>query len=458
MDKTKLLLVEDNKGLREQLKWALTDMYDVYEADSMDACCTVFDSESPQIICLDMGLENIPDRGLEIIDKLITKKRSIKIIVITANTNEKLGPESIRKGAFDFLSKPIDIDHLRFIIERAVRLIGFESIDSTSSETDGIESTENFLMVGKSKSMLRIFEFIKKLGKTDVSVLITGESGTGKELCARAIHFHSNRCGEMFVPINCGAIPENLIESELFGYVRGAFTGANTNKVGLIESADKGTLLLDEIGDMPMNLQVKLLRFLEDQKVQRLGDTVLRKVDVRVIAATNKKNFNAEVERGSGLRSDLYYRLNEFRINLPSLHERSEDIPLIASYIIDKNRNRFNIPKLTLSSRAEKVLQLYSWPGNIRELENKLNRAAIMCVNQTIEPEDLELSTSSFNQISFKEAREMFEKDFITHALRKADYNISEAAKDIGLSRPTFYDLLKKHDIKIRTEKSIQEY
>lgn len=456
MNKTKLLLVEDNQGLREQLKWALTDLYNVYEADSMDACCAVFDSCCPTIVCLDMGLDNIPDRGMEIIDWLITKKRDIKIIVITANTNEKLGPESIRKGAFDFLSKPIDIDHLRFIIERAVRLIGLESIDTASTETEGIESTENFLMVGKSKSMLRVFDFIRKLGKTDVNVLITGESGTGKELCARAIHYHSNRCNQIFVPINCGAIPENLIESELFGYVRGAFTGANTNKIGLIESADNGTLLLDEIGDMPRNLQVKLLRFLEDQKVQRLGDTALRDVNVRVIAATNKKNFNAEVEGGSGLRSDLYYRLNEFRIDLPSLHDRAEDIPLIASYIIEKNRTRFNIPKLKLSPRAEKMLEFYSWPGNIRELENILNRATITCVNETIEPEDLELSTSSFTQISFKEAREMFEKDFITHALKKAEYNISEAAKDIGLSRPTFYDLLKKYDIKIRTEKSIQ--
>jgi DNA-binding NtrC family response regulator len=207
---------------------------------------------------------------------------------------------------------------------------------------------------------------------------------------------------------------------------------------------------------MPKNLQVKLLRFLEDQKVQRLGDTVFRTVNVRIIAATNKKNFNAEVEGGSGLRSDLYYRLNEFRIDLPSLRERADDIPLIAAYIIEKNRVRFNIPKLKLSPRSEKVLLFYSWPGNIRELENKLNRATITCANQTIEPEDLELSTSSFTQISFKEARDMFEKDFITHALRNADYNISEAAKTIGLSRPTLYDLLKKHDIQLRTEKFIQ--
>jgi len=334
---------------------------------------------------------------------------------------------------------------------------GFEAAKEPPAATDGMKSEGEFMMVGTSKPMLRIFEHIRKLAPTDVSVLITGESGTGKELCARAVHYHSNRRDQMFVPINCGAIPENLIESELFGYVRGAFTGANTNKTGLIESADKGTLLLDEIGEMPKNLQVKLLRFLEDQKVQRLGDTAFKTVDVRVIAATNKKKFNAETGDGGGLRSDLYYRLNEFRIDLPPLRERGEDVPLIAQHIVEKNRIRFNSPKLLISPRAQQVLSMYSWPGNVRELENKLNRAAIICVNQTIEPEDLELSASSLTGLSFKDARDMFEKEFITLALRKADHNISEAAKNIGLSRPTLYDLMKKLGIQLSTEKHIQE-
>jgi two-component system, NtrC family, response regulator len=456
MEKIKLMLVDDNQGLREQLKWALIDTYEIVEADSMETCCAMFERHVPQIVCLDMGLDNIPDRGLEIIDRLIVKKRSVKIIVITANTDENLGPESIKRGAFDFLSKPIDIGQLRIIIERACRINDFEKKDDYSLTSKGLESTEEFLMVGKSEPMLRVFEYIRKLGQNNVNVLITGESGTGKELCARAIHYHSNRRDNMFVPINCGAIPENLIESELFGYVRGAFTGANTNKTGLIESADKGTLLLDEIGDMPTNLQVKLLRFLEDQKIQRIGDTTYRSVDVRVIAATNKKNFNTETEKGNGLRSDLYYRLNEFRIDLPSLKERSDDIPLISKYFIEKNQIRFSMPMLKLSPRAEKVLFMYSWPGNIRELENKLNRAAITCVNQTIEPEDLELAESSLSGSSLKEARDMFEKEFIIRALKKTDYNISDTAKYVGISRPTLYDLLKKHDIQLHIEKSIE--
>jgi two-component system, NtrC family, response regulator len=457
MKKNIIMLVDDNHGLREQLKWALNDTYDICEADSMDSCLSVYGSQTPSVVCLDMGLDNIPDRGLEIIDRLMVMDRLVKIIVITANTAERLGPESVKKGAFDFLSKPVDIERLRIVIERAVRMHGFEAAKEPPAATDGMKSEGEFMMVGTSKPMLRIFEHIRKLAPTDVSVLITGESGTGKELCARAVHYHSNRRDQMFVPINCGAIPENLIESELFGYVRGAFTGANTNKTGLIESADKGTLLLDEIGEMPKNLQVKLLRFLEDQKVQRLGDTAFKTVDVRVIAATNKKKFNAETGDGGGLRSDLYYRLNEFRIDLPPLRERGEDVPLIAQHIVEKNRIRFNSPKLLISPRAQQVLSMYSWPGNVRELENKLNRAAIICVNQTIEPEDLELSASSLTGLSFKDARDMFEKEFITLALRKADHNISEAAKNIGLSRPTLYDLMKKLGIQLSTEKHIQE-
>jgi two-component system, NtrC family, response regulator len=457
MKEIKLMLVEDNHGLREQLKWALNDFYDICEADSMAPCLSVFETQKPLVVCLDMGLDNVPDRGLEIIDRLMLINRLVKIIVITANTDERLGPESIKKGAFDFLSKPIDVDRLRLVIERAVRMLGFEAAKEQPSGAEGMKSENEFMMVGGSKPMQKIFEHIRKLGPTDVSVLITGESGTGKELCARAVHYHSNRRDQMFVPINCGAIPENLIESELFGYVRGAFTGANANKTGLIESADKGTLMLDEIGEMPKNLQVKLLRFLEDKKVQRLGDTAFRTVDVRVIAATNKKNFNVEIEGGSGLRSDLYYRLNEFRIDLPPLRERGEDVPIIARHIVEKNRKRFTMPKLAISPRAEQVLSMYAWPGNVRELENKLNRAAIICANQIIEPEDLELSASSFSGISFKDARDMFEKDFITHILRKADYNISEAAKIIGLSRPTLYDMMKKHGIQLHTEKHIHE-
>jgi two-component system NtrC family response regulator len=323
--------------------------------------------------------------------------------------------------------------------------------DGESKKSGKLQIENNYFMIGTSQPMTRIFGLIPKIAETDVNVLITGESGTGKELCARAIHYHSKRRNGQFVPINCGAIPENLIESELFGYVKGAFTGANTDKIGLIEIANEGTLLLDEIGEMPKNLQVRLLRFLEDQKVQRLGDTEFKKVDVRIVAATNNKEIN---DNGSqrGLRSDLFYRLSEFQIELPPLRDRGNDVLEIAHSIIERNRTKFGLQKLSLSLRAEQALLHYTWPGNVRELENKLSRAAITCVNQVIEPEDLSLSASSAIGLSLKDARDMFEREFIINVLRQAQFNISEAAKIAGISRPTLYDLLKKHSIKLEKE------
>jgi two-component system NtrC family response regulator len=447
----KILIVEDNQALRENMKWALMAEYSVFEADSAALCLEVCQQRHPDVICLDMGLDNDPLKGLEIIDDILTKNRLAKIIVITANTTNSLGPESVRRGAFDFFSKPVDIDRLKVVIERALRRNELElGPDISEKAIQPLQSDSNFAMFGECKAMQKVFEIIRKLSQTDVSVLITGESGTGKELCARAIHYHSQRRTKIFMPINCGAIPENLMESEFFGYVKGAFTGANGDKQGLIESADGGTLLLDEVGEMPKNLQVKLLRFLEDQNVQRVGDTVLRKVDVRIIAATNRKNLDQE---GSSLRNDLYYRLSEFQIDLPALRQREQDILLIARALIEKNRKKFGSSLLKLSSRAETSLLNYSWPGNIRELENKLSRASIVCSNQTIEPEDLQLSESTtFNNLSLKEARNAFEKEYLLNLLQKHEFNISEAANAAEISRPTLYDLMKKLNIQLQTE------
>lgn len=443
----RLLLVDDNDALREQMKWALCKEYEVLEAATATEAVDLFKDLRPGLICLDMGLDNVPDKGLEVIDTLVTQSRSVKIVVITANTDTRLGKESVRRGAFDYLQKPVNIDQLKHILDRAHRMSELESIDPAPL-AGSLASTSNFLMIAESDGMRRVFEYIHKLSATDVCVLINGESGTGKELCARAIHYHSSRKERPFVPINCGAIPETLIESELFGYVRGAFTGANTDKQGLIESADGGTLFLDEIGDMPRNLQVKLLRFLEDKVVQRLGATSSRTVDARVIAATNKQML-ADDATGA-LRNDLYYRLSEFEINLPPLRERGNDVLLIADHCIERNRRRFNQPMLKLSTRAQQAIVAFSWPGNIRELENKLNRAAITCVNQIIEPEDLGISSVSYNDLTLKNAKDLFEKDFMTSLLRKTGSNISLAAAKAGVSRPTLYDLLKKHGIKTK--------
>ncbi len=440
----KLLIVEDNEGLREQMKWALCNIYEVLEADTTQSCLDKFRRNQLQLVCLDMGLDNVPDKGLEVIDELLKIDRKTKIVVITAHTSETLGKEAIARGAFDYLIKPVDIEELKVILTRASRLLDLETPED-SPIMDSVKSGTDFNMIGDCDAMLKIFDAIKKLSQAEVNVLITGESGTGKELCARAIHFHSQRNNAPFVPINCGAIPETLLESELFGYAKGAFTGAQTNKKGLIESANNGTLFLDEIGDMPQQLQAKLLRFLEDQKYQRLGDVSFYQADVRIIAATNRKNLT--IDDNPSIRSDLYYRLSEYEIHLPPIRERGNDILLIARSVIAGNRERFSLPKLKLSSRTEQLLLQYPWPGNVRELKNKLSRAAISCVNQVIEPEDLQLPVESFQNLSLKEAKDLFEKNFIINALRQANFKIATTAKNIGISRPTLYDMIKKHGI-----------
>jgi two-component system, NtrC family, response regulator len=451
-----ILIAEDNQALRENMKWALVSGYNVIEAETADDCVNQFRLKKPDLVCLDMGLDNEPLKGLDVIDSILTIDRNAKIIVITANTSSQVGPESVRKGAFDFFNKPVDIDQLKIVINRALKRSELEKQLPDADDAKGaVQSDATLSMLGESAVMKQVFEIIKKLSQTDMNVLICGESGTGKELCARAIHYHSVRKTKNFVPINCGAIPENLIESELFGYVRGAFTGANSDKEGLLESANGGTVLLDEIGEMPKNLQVKLLRFLEDQNVQRVGDTVLRKVNVRVIAATNRKNLDNE---NSELRSDLYYRLSEFQIDLPPLRQRGEDILIIARALVAKNREKFRSAKLQMSPRAESALLNYSWPGNVRELENKLSRASIICQNQTIEPEDLQLaSVSSYSNMNFKDARNAFEKEYLTNLLKRFEYNISDAARAAEISRPTLYDMMKKLGLQIHTESHIRQ-
>jgi two-component system, NtrC family, response regulator len=444
---TKILIVEDNEGLREQMKWALRDYHTVVEAGTSVECLEKARNERPRIVCLDMGLDNIPDKGMELIDALININRETKIIVITAHTSESLGAQAIYKGAFDYLKKPVDIDQLKVIISRAERMIAFEHKPAEQDEKDSLASAPDQYIIGSSKKMLEIFGIIKKLAATDVNVLITGESGTGKEVCARAIHFNSGRRDAPFVPINCGAIPETLLESELFGYVKGAFTGASADKKGLIQAAENGTLFLDEIGDMPKNLQVKLLRFIDSHTFLSLGSTITQSCNVRIIAATNR---TITADNTGVLRSDLYYRLSEFEIHLPPLKDRDDDVITLAKHIIERNREKFNMPRLSLSSRAEKILLHYNWPGNVRELENKLGRATILCTNQVIEPADLQLSVASLGNLSLKMARDMFDKEYIEKALLKTDYTISTAAELLDVSRPTLYDLIKKLGIRMK--------
>jgi two-component system NtrC family response regulator len=441
----KLLIVEDDAGLREQLRWALKDEFAVLEADSAAAAHSCAETEKPALVCLDMGLDGRSDAGLDIIDALIAGDRACKIVAITGSRDEGMGREAIRRGAFDYLGKPLEIGDLTAALRRALRLRSLESEAWGGAPAEAPVP----LMIGESEAMTKIFEALRRLAATDVSVLITGESGTGKELCARALHLMGRRRNQPFVPINCGAIPDGLLESELFGYSKGAFTGAAADKPGLIESAHRGTLFLDEIGDMAPGLQVKLLRFLQDQRVQRVGDTRAHPVDVRIIAATNKNSHNGSEP---SLRTDLYYRLSQCEVDLPPLRERGRDALVIAHGVVDSNRARFHQPRLRLSSRAEKAILAYGWPGNVRELENRLNRAAINCKGQVIEDVDLELGESLSGGLSYREARRRFERNFILDALRRTKGNISLAARTLGVTRPTFYDLMKKNGIEIRME------
>ena len=443
MKKSNLLLIEDDEGFREQLKWALCEHYHILEADTLAKSLRVFKRERPAVVCLDMNLENRSRRGLDIIDALMSLNPKVKILVITGSGNREFGEKAIEKGASDYLTKPVDLDELKVLLSRAFRVSSLEQ-SKTLPDTSPAELDKPTIL-GESKEIKELLDHIERLSHAKVSVLIIGESGTGKELCALAIHEQSPRKDHPFVPINCGAIPESLIESELFGFVKGAFTGANTDKMGLIASAHQGTLFLDEIGEMPLNLQVKLLRFLEDEKVQRVGEVGLQKVDVRIIAATNKMHSLAG-ESGA-LRSDLYYRLSECEIYIPPLRERDRDVLRIAENLIQKNRIDFNLPKLTICQGAQDALMKYDWPGNIRELKNKINRATVNCKDQVIKEKDLDLPQETRNRRSRRQKNRTSGKNVVLAALKMTNYNISETAKKMGISRPTLYSLIRKHNI-----------
>jgi two-component system NtrC family response regulator len=448
---TKLILVEDDAALRDQLKWALRENYEVLEADSLETAKKLLAEESGSpLICLDLGLEGRSDRGLDVIDAILSADRTAKIIVITGQPDGALAREAIRRGAFDILEKPLDMGKLGSSLERAHRLRALESEPDEPPSWTPVADQQ--AMLGESPPMKSLFATLHRLAQTDVNVLITGESGTGKELCARAIHEGGPRARHAFVPIHCGAIPETLLESELFGYVKGAFSGADEDKAGLIETAHRGTLFLDEIGDMPPALQVKLLRFLQDKRLQRLGETKSRVVDVRVIAATNHPVLTGE---DGALRGDLYYRLSEFEVRVPSLRERGRDVLVLSEAILAKNRTRFGRPRLRLSSRAEKALLAHGWPGNVRELENRLNRASIVADGHVIEDADLELDGSGDATQSYREARKQFEKNLLLNALRRANGNVSLAARTVGVTRPTFYDMMRKTGIWVRAEAKV---
>jgi len=443
--KPKLLIVEDDESVRTQMRWALVQEYEVLLAGDRPAALGVLENERPPVVTLDLGLP--PDaggteEGFLALAEMLEFDPLIKVIIITGRGEKDNALKAIGLGAYDFFCKPIQTEELKVVLNRALYLSQIEHERRDLQEKLQGEAFEG--MIGTDLKMQEVFASIRKVATTDVPVLIVGESGTGKELVARAIHRQGSRKGSQFITINCGAIPENLLESELFGHEKGAFTGAHIQRKGRFETAQGGTLFLDEIGELPLPLQVKLLRFLQEKKVERIGGREEIFVDARVLAATNR-DLKLEINEGK-FREDLYYRLGVVTILLPPLREREEDILVIATALLQRyaDENRKKITGFT--KQALQAIEAHNWPGNVRELENRIKRAVIMVEGSKITPEDLELSSAfkKYGSQGLKEAREALERDFIERAISKNRGNITQAAADLGISRPTLYELMEK--------------
>ncbi len=451
----KLLIVDDSEEIRKQLKWGLGKDYSVLLAGEADEALSAFKRHKPKVVTLDLGLSPLGEgtaEGFRCLEEILRQRPSTKVIVITGNAERENAIRAVGIGAYDYYQKPVDLAELRIIINRAFHLHELEEENRRLHSALKHKPPELEGMVGQCPEMLRVFASIRKVAPSDVSVLVIGESGTGKELVARAIHSLSLRKDAPFVPINCGAIPENLLESELFGHEKGAFTGAYAQVQGKFEYADKGTLFLDEIGELPANLQVKLLRFLQEKTIQRVGGREDIHVDARIIAATNIDMAKA-IKEGS-FREDLYYRISVITINVPPLRDRDGDIMLLSNLFLKRFGGEFQKQARSFSPSSVEQLESYGWPGNVRELENKIQRAVIMSESARIEPHDLEFEErpvrrrSAYSEgMTLKKARAEVEREMVLSALERHRDNIAKAAIDLGISRPTIYELIKKHGL-----------
>ena len=443
-DKPKLLILEDDEGLRRQYRWALSD-YSLFLSGTREEALEIMRIERPNLAIVDLGLPPDPDgatEGLAALAGILNMAPETKVIVASGNESREHALKAISLGAYDFYQKPIEIDVLRTILDRALRLYRLEeenrklsALNASQSPIDGI--------ITASPEMLKVCRTIEKIAPTGVAVLILGESGTGKELVARAVHMLSPRRNKPFVAINSGAIPETLLESELFGHEKGAFTGAVKQTIGKIESANTGTLFLDEIGDLPQPLQVKLLRFLSTQVIERIGGRQQIQVDVRIVCATNQ---NLESQMASGkFREDLFYRLNEVIIRIPPLRDRAEDSVLLASFFLKRFNTQFDRKLKGFSTDAIAAIAADPWRGNVRELENRVKRAVVMADGTHITPADMELAPAagSPDELDLRAARSRAERMVVQRALAQSNGNLSIAAKLLGVSRPTLYSLLE---------------
>ena len=443
--KPRLLIVEDDESIRTQMKWALMQDYEVFLAEDRTGALDLLRLEKPTVVTLDLGLPPNPadvSEGFAALADILAEDNLVKVIIITGQGEKDNALKAVAEGAYDFFIKPIQLDELKVVIRRAFYVSHLERENRVLQQQGaGLPFAE---MLGRSPQMEEVITTIRKVATTDVSVLINGESGTGKELVARAIHQHSNRSNGPFVVINCGAIPENLLESELFGHEKGSFTGAHIQRKGLIEMAQGGTLFLDEIGELPLGLQVKLLRFLQEQTIERVGGRVQIAINARVLAATNQDLQKAVAE--GRYREDLYFRLGVITIALPPLREREGDLILLANSFlhryVQETRKKIN----GFTQQAVRAMSQYAWPGNIRELENRIKRAVVMADGAKINPLDLELETAKgkYYGLTLKEAREAVEKELILKALQRNKGKVTQTADELGISRPTLYELMEK--------------
>jgi two-component system NtrC family response regulator len=447
--KPKLLIIEDDPGLQKQLRWSL-DAYDVAVAGDRDAALAQIRRHEPAVVTMDLGLPPDPDgstEGLATLQQILALAPDTRVIVLTGNQDHNNAVKAIGMGAYDFHQKPVDPEVLNLVIQRAFFLHNLQQENRRMQQSQADSPLSG--VISRDPGMLKVCRTVEKVAPTSASVMLLGESGTGKEVLARAVHALSPRAKERFMAINCAAIPENLLESELFGYEKGAFTGAAKQTKGKVELAHGGTFFLDEVGDLPMPLQAKLLRFLQERVIERIGGHEEIPVDVRIVCATHQKLKDLCAQ--GRFREDLYYRLSEIVVTIPPMRQREGDAALLAHHFKNKFCTQESRSSLHFAPDALAAIESYAWPGNVREMENCIKRAVIMADGNTIVADDLGLPDIEGEEepLNLRQVRDEAEYKAIVKALARADGNIVKASEMLGISRPTMYDLMGRHAIKV---------
>lgn len=444
-----LLIVEDDPSLQRQIRWAF-DQYETLTADDRESALNQVNRHMPPVVTMDLGLPPDADsvsEGFKLIEQILSIAPETKIIVLTGQNDRANALRAVGLGAYDFFAKPFEVDMLRLTIERAYRLHDLQQENRRLQLMQQPDVMSG--LITRDPEVLRVCRTVEKVASSNATVLILGESGTGKELIARGVHNASARSGERFVAINCAAIPDNLLESELFGYEKGAFTGAGKTTPGKIETANRGTLMLDEIGDLPHSLQAKLLRFLQERVIERLGSRQEIPIDVRIVCATHQ-DLKVLIKEGR-FRDDLYYRLAEIVVNIPPLRARQGDPALLAHAFLRRFAAEQNRGAMTFREDALRAIESHPWPGNVRELENCIKRAAIMAESNQITVDDIGLNPAVNDdemRLDLRQVREDAEKRVIISALGRVDGNVLKAAEMLGISRPTLYDFMHRFGLK----------